>query len=315
MSQIVRVPGDSATGTSINRNGSGTTWLPPNGTARNAQGGTIPQPRIEYVNNLKFDVDYTIQRMGRSGIKSVHLWVIRDQGNWQKVKDFPVNLMPGDKDQTLSLPFQADKEGLYGFYVIPESGAKVRAPDPLKTDQPMIHVEVDTTAPYIKVTGVRVTPGGLRGPLVEITWEVGDRNLMPQAVSLEYSLDKTAVQWKEIKTRLESSQTSEAGRFSGRYSWEVPDENLWKFWVRARAVDKAGNTGEDIWKEEVIVDLDKPAAGINGIRRGEKSSGGTIGTVRPAPETTTPPASLPPAAPVEPESKPIPVIPSVPARP
>ena len=107
--------------------------------------------------------------------------------------------------------------------------------------------------------------------------------------------------------RLDNSLT----RDSGRYVWEVPDENLWKFYVRARAVDKASNTGEHIWSQkdsdgkdkpaEVIVDLETPAASINKVRGGNtpKSGGGSdtapklpgtgTGTDLPKPTGGTPP--------------------------
>jgi hypothetical protein len=134
----------------------------------------------------------------------------------------------------------------------------------------MVLVEVDTGKPHCRIEGVRVTPGGARGPLVEITWRAEDRNLMPQPVSLEYSLDQTAVQWREIKYRLDNNLTKE----TGRYVWEVPDTDLWKFWVRIRATDKAANTGEHVWDREVVIDLTTPAAGVQGVRPGKGPAGG-----------------------------------------
>jgi hypothetical protein len=128
----------------------------------------------------------------------------------------------------------------------------------------MVIVVVDTTKPYVKITGVQVKPGGVRGPLVEFTWEVADANLMPQPVSLEWSLDKSAAKWNEVKYRLDNNLT----RTTGRYGWEVPDEKVWMFWVRARAVDKAANIGEHVWQQEVIVDLTTPAATIDRVRGG-----------------------------------------------
>lgn len=270
VSTVVRVPPDGASGAGLTRPtpGGGPDWV--GGSPAN-----LPQPRIDYVNTLDFQVDYSIQRMGRSGIQAAHLFVLRNQGGWELVKRFETRVMPGDEDKPLSLPYKAKEEGTYGFYIIPESGAGNRAPDPKRDDQPMLYVVVDTTPPYIKITGVQVKKGGTRGPLVEITWEAADPNLMPQPVSLEWSTDKEATKWNEIKYRLGNIPNSTMGRFT----WEVPDEKLWKFWVRARAVDKASNTGEHIWPQEVIVDLEQPAAGI--IR----AKGGN------SPPDTTPPPS------------------------
>jgi hypothetical protein len=255
VSPVVRVPGEPGA----------TVGLPKAGGPALGGNPNLPQTRIDFVSTLEFNVDYTVQRMGRSGVQAAHLFVIKEQGNWELVKRHPVKLMPDDKgSHSLSLPYKAEREGLYGFYVIPESGAGKKSDDPRKDDQPMVQVVVDTTKPYVKITGVQVKPGGVRGPIVEITWEAADPNLMPQPVSLEWSLDKSAAKWNEVKYRLDNNLT----RTTGRFSWEVPDEKLWKFWVRARAVDKAANVGEFVWAQEVIVDLEKPQATIDRVRGG-----------------------------------------------
>jgi hypothetical protein len=282
VSQIARVPPDAASSVALPKTGSAAVdWIPP--------AGSLPQARYDYVNSLDFDVDYTIEKMGRSGVRAAHLFVQKKQGNWEFVKKFDVRLMPSDKDHTISIPYSAKDEGIYGFIVIPESGAGTRASDPKKDDPPMINVVVDKTAPYIRITNVQVRPGGTRGPVVEINWEAADPNLMPDPISLEWSLDPKATKWNEVKYRLKNT----AGQNTGRYVWEVPDENLWKFYLRARAVDRAANTGEYIWSQkdadgkekpvEVIIDLELPSGSINRIRNGA--------TPRPSPPSTpSPPA-------------------------
>ncbi len=285
VSPVVRVPADPGTAVGLPR--AGATWAAGVGSA-------LPQPRCDYVNTLDFDVDYTVQRMGRSGVQAAHLFVQKEQGNWELVKRYPVKLMPDDKGpHALSLPYHADREGVFGFYIIPESGAGKRADDPKKDDPAMVLVVVDTKKPVVQITGVQVKPGGTRGPLVEITWTADDANLMPQPVSLEWSVDKNATKWNEIKYRLDNNLT----RTTGRYSWDVPDEKVWKFWVRARAVDKAANTGEDTWKQEVIVDLEKPAATIHGVRGGGPPGGAPpgapSGTPKPPKEPEKPLGELP----------------------
>lgn len=256
-SVIVRVPGDA-----------GATVGLPKGSGAGAFGGPgLPQPRIDYVKDLDFHVDYTVQKMGRSGVQAAHLFVLKEQGGWELVKRHPVKLMPDDKSHALSLPYKAEREGTFGFFVIPESGAGKRADDPKRDDPPMVLVVVDTTKPKVQLTGVQVKPGGAKGPVVEFTWEASDPNLMPQPVKLEWSVDKSAASWNEVKSRLDNNLTAT----SGRYAWEVPDEKVWKFWVRMSALDKAGNTGEAMWPQEVLVDLEKPSATIDRVRGGPGS--------------------------------------------
>ena len=45
-------------------------------------GASLPTARIDYVNTLKFDVDYAIEQMGPSGVKAAHLFVRKNQGDW-----------------------------------------------------------------------------------------------------------------------------------------------------------------------------------------------------------------------------------------
>jgi len=254
ISPIVRVPGDTGA----------TVGLPKGGTGGSGGFGApgLPQPRIGYVKQLDFHVDYTVQKMGRSGVQAAHLFVLIEQGGWELVKRHPVKLLPDEKSHALSVPYKAEREGTFGFYVIPESGAGKRDDDPKRDDPPMVLVVVDTTKPKVQLTGVQVKPGGAKGPVVEFTWEASDPNLMPQPVRLEWSLDKSAAVWTEVKSQLDNNLTAT----SGRYAWEVPDEKVWKFWVRMSALDKAGNVGEHVWPQEVLVDLVKPSATIDRVR-------------------------------------------------
>ncbi|MBY0460971.1 MAG: hypothetical protein K2V38_26930, partial [Gemmataceae bacterium] len=253
VSRVVRVSPDTpATPVGLPKDGGG--W----GGAAN-----LPQAPINFVNTLEFDIDYTVQKMGRSGIQAAHLFVLREVGDWAKVDRYPVKLMPEDKPpHAFSLKYKADREGTYEFIILPESGAGKRADDPRKGDPSMVLVVVDTTKPKVEITGVQVKPGGVRGPVVEITWTVSDANLMPQPVKLEWAVARDAKQWNEIKYRLDNDLTST----TGRYVWEFGDEKQWKFYVRAQATDKAGNVGEHVWGKEVVVDLETPSATIDKVR-------------------------------------------------
>ena len=266
-SPIVRVPDVGGLGASFPKPGL-PDWPPGNPDPLKAGGGGLPQPRIDYVSGKDVTIEYTIQRMGRYGIKSAHLFVQKPQtGQWELASKTDVNLTPANKEQSLALKYKADREGTYGFYVILESGAGQKADDPRRDDPPMSYVVVDESRPDVKITDVQVRPGG-RGPVVEITWAAVDQNLMANPIKIEYSIDQNAKNWQPITKTPEKNNTS---RTTGRVSWEVPDENLWKFWVRVQATDLAGNVGEAVTEKAVIVDLEKPAAGINRVRGGTGS--------------------------------------------
>lgn len=324
-SAIVRVPGTDAIGTSFPRSVPGATgdWPSNPGSrdpVRPGTGnplGTLPKPRIEYVSSNDITVNYEIQKAGRSGVQAAELYVQKDSGAWQFEKRFTID-PPATIGKTLSMNYRADKEGLYGFFVAPESGARRKAPPPNRDDPPMLYVVVDRTAPYVKITDIRVAPGGSRGPVVEIAWETTDQNLMPDPITLEYSVDKDAAVWKEIKYRLppgtERPDSVGQRRYVGTFKWEVPDETLWKFHVRIRSVDRAGNTGNDQWKNEVIVDLDVPSAGITGVKG---SAGGASRNTDPAPMLPAPvnPIPNPVKRPISLPAQPPSTVPSLPMKP
>lgn len=247
------------------------------------------RPSIDYVNTRNLTVESKLTRVTRSGVKAAHLWVKDDKAGWRKDKEVPVNIGPTSNDTTVRIPYAAQKDGLYGFIVIPVNGAGGKQEDPRPGDGPQILVEVDTEIPHVKVKNVRVSPGGAVGPKVEIEWEAVDKNLMPDPIVLEYAEDRTSAEWKPIAAKIPNT---------GRYVWEVEDKNVWKFYVRAKAVDKASNQGEHVYEKEVLVDLDKPAAAI------ERVHGGGGGGSRPAPSpyqserpSTIPPQSVPSSPP------------------
>ncbi len=305
----VRVPGNGTFGTAFPKGNNGKPDWPPSNPGGNGGLPRPQQPRIEYVSSPDVTVDFTLSKVGRSGVSAFHLYLQnqQDANGWRFIERVPKALQSSDKEQAVALKYKAEKEGLYGFYVVPESGAGYKDDPPAKNESPMLFVVVDWTKPYAKITGVQPRRGGVRGPLVDITWEAVDPNLMPRAISLEYSVDKNAAVWKPISVGLDN----DAGKDTGRHTWEVPDENLWKFWVRIRAVDKAANTGEHIWEKEVIVDLEKPSGVITGVRGGNSSppprendkprDNGPPPTTTPSFPTPKPPTTGAPALPELPE--------------
>lgn len=217
------------------------------------------RPQILYHNTRNLSVESRLTRVTRSGVKTAHLWVNDGKGGWRKDRAQEVSIGPADPDPTVRIPFTAPKDGLYGFIVIPENRAGGMQDPPRANDPAQLLVEVDTERPYVKVKAVRVSPGGLVGPRVEIEWEAQDKNLMPDPMVLEYAEDRAGGDWQKIADKVPNT---------GRYVWEVEDKNLWRFFVRVRAVDKAGNAGEDVYGKEVMIDLEKPAAEIDKVHPG-----------------------------------------------
>lgn len=220
--------------------------------------------KIEYRSTNKLTVRSKVTHITRSGVQAAQLFVQAGTSDWVPAgKKDGLGFTLDTPDPTVEIQYDAPKDGLYGFIIQPISGAGTKADDPRQGDAPQYLVEVDTTPPEILIKNVRVGGGGLNGPLVDIEYVSSDKNEMPEPITLEYSEDKTT--WKRIVDRTANS---------GKYTWEIQDKKLWRFYVRASAVDKAGNSKFDVSKDPILVDLDKPA--------------GTVEQVNPNGQPTTP---------------------------
>lgn len=221
------------------------------------------RPEISYVNSRNLTIESKLTRVTRSGVRAAHLWVNDGKAGWKLAKTEKVAIAATDRDPAVRIQHAVEKDGLYGFIVIPENGAGGKQDDPRPGDPAQFLIEVDTDKPFIKVKGHKVSPGSAVGPRVEIEWEATDKNLWGEPITLEYSTDKAGGPWQPI--------TPGKVRNSGRYVWEVENKDLWRVYVRATALDKASNRSEHVYEKEIVIDLEKPAAVIEKVQGGPPS--------------------------------------------
>jgi hypothetical protein len=260
--------------------------------------------QIDYANTPNLTIETKLTRVTRSGVKEADLWVRDEKSNWRLATKQPVNITPDTPEPTIRIPYQAKKDGQYGFIVVPVNGAGGKQPDPRPGDPAQMLVYVDTEAPVVKVSSVRVSPGGVRGPRVEIEWSVVETNLLPSPIVIEYAATKNAPDrdWKPV--------TDQPLPNTGRYIWEVEDKALWRFYVRVRAMDKAANSGAGVYDKQVLIDLETPQAVIEKVQGGAPSAKHESDRMPMTPET--PPAPAPVRSKVKPaKSSPAPVAPHV----
>jgi hypothetical protein len=201
-----------------------------------------PDANIHLVNSLHLRLNYEIADQGRSGISKVELWYTQDPGcrRWQKLNDFAGEVRP--------LEFNVSGEGLYGFTIIPRSGANLAQHEPQPGEQPQMWVEVDLTKPVVRLGRTDVGRGPEAGFLT-ITWTASDKNLGANPIRISYA-EQLAGPWTPIlQTNLENT---------GRYQWKYPDNIPVRFYVRVEAIDRAGNIGAAESTEPVLVDLAIP---------------------------------------------------------
>jgi hypothetical protein len=212
--------------------------------------------KYEYRNTNQLNVKSRITHITRSGVIAAQLFVQNNSPDWVtgKKKD-GLNFNMDSPNPTVEIDYAAPADGLYGFIIQPISGAGSKAEDPRPGDAPQYIVVVDTKVPEMTIRDIRIGGGGLNGPLVEIEYLSKDENEANEPITLEYSIDGKN-EWKPIVAKTANT---------GRYTWEITDKKLWRFYVRATAVDLAGNSKIDMTKEPVLVDLDRPAGTVDQV--------------------------------------------------
>jgi hypothetical protein len=202
-------------------------------------------PNVRMVNSKHISLDYDIQEVGPSGV-IVELWYTQDGRSWQKYKE------QRDPPKPYIFTFDVAGEGLYGFTLVVRSGVGLGGRPPQVGDTPQVWVEVDLTAPTVQVMNVDVGRGQDAGNLT-ILWTARDKNLARQPINISYC-EQPGGPWTPIATQVENT---------GRYVWRMPPQGVpFKFRVRVDAIDRAGNTGNAEWNQDVIVDLKVPKINI-----------------------------------------------------
>ena len=239
-------------------------------TGGSPTGPMIETSRAQVINSLRFDLNYQVEQRGPSGISRVDLWVTRDDGKswvWWSQHDgreaaVKVNLGTSSNSQP---------EGLYGFRLVPVSGAGLSEATPVANDAPDMRVVVDVTAPVVKIFPAIADPSAPDALMLQ--WEATDKNFGDDPISLEWC-DTPSGPWKPVATALSSDAPNGLGVMAkrlpntGRYSWHVPTGLPPRVYLKVTAKDAAGNTTEQVTREPILIDLTKPRAKITGIGTG-----------------------------------------------
>lgn len=206
---------------------------------------SLEAPR-RLVNSKKISLQYQVRNAGPSGVALVEVWRTSDGRKWEKFA----------QQENARPPFvvEVEKEGLYGFILIPRSGVGLSRKAPVDGESPQLWVEVDLSSPQIKLLEPVVGTGRDNGKLT-INWTAQDRNLGPDPITISYA-EETNGEWKPIASRI---------RNTGKFTWQMPPKTPYRFLIRVHAIDRAGNVGSDQTLHPVVVDLATPETVILGV--------------------------------------------------
>lgn len=201
------------------------------------------------VNTRAFNLNYQVEEVGPSGVGAVEFFITEDGGQkWFRY----------GPDADLQSPFKIEvpREGTYGFQVRVKSGVGLVADPPRPGEVPAVTVTVDETPPSATLQPPSQTAGA-KSPVVQFRWAVEDANpLKAKAIDLEYATSPEGP-WTPIATGIDDQ---------GGYDWAAESPPPGKTFVRLTARDAAGNVGQAVTAEPIVVDLTRPTARITDIQ-------------------------------------------------
>ena len=200
--------------------------------------------KVMFVKNKTFQLHYTLdsQTVGPSQVASVDIWKLHGGQGWRKCTK------PGQPIGPATVTVEA--AGRWGFRLIPRSGVGRADPDPQPGDTPDIWVEVDDKQPRVQVTNVTVTPEADGGYLT-VYWTADDAFLRAMPITI-YLAAPQGGDWVAVAKDLPNN---------GNWRQKIEDLKLnsrYEFALKVSAIDEAGNTGENQWRDTVKMDLKIP---------------------------------------------------------
>lgn len=200
------------------------------------------------VNSTRFTIDYQVDQIGRSGLKSVELFMTRDTRTW----------IPYGRDDDKTTPFIVDvtQQGLYGLSLVCRNNADLGDDPPAPGDTPQIWVEVDITPPQIDLPQP-IPNRGTDAEILTIRWNAQDRQqLAEKPISIFYSEDGKT-QWQSIASNVPNTS---------QFDWHMPKDVPFKFHLRIEARDQAGNVGREETVRPVLIDFSRPRPKILSVK-------------------------------------------------
>jgi hypothetical protein len=201
-------------------------------------------PGTKVVKANVFNIGYSLDQVGPSGVGGVDLFITEDNGRtWFTYGS--------DPDRKSPFTVRVEHGGQFGFAIRARNGIGLSDDPPRNGHPPEILVVVDQIAPRPKL-GTLTQGQGLTHNQVQFSWVLVDADLpeLPVMISRAYS---PTGPWEPISGWVENS---------GRYIWTVEQSIDRPIYIRLEARDLAGNIGKADSDQPLQIDLMRPTARI-----------------------------------------------------
>lgn len=198
------------------------------------------------INKTRFNLDYDITSVGRSGVGTVELWATRNRGaDWY--------LLAKDNDNITPIAVEVSEDGVYGLKLVVENGAGIGGRRPVPGEAPASWLVLDRTAPIgeLKSAEIRVDTSI---PQMRLHWVCSDDYPSPTPVALYWSRDGQEP-WSLIADQLPPI---------GDYLWTMPNDVPARIIIKMEMQDKAGNVNSSM-SRPIAADAFSPQGYIRGI--------------------------------------------------
>jgi hypothetical protein len=230
--------------------------------------GTSGLPPVRLVNSRQVKLDFSVSKLGRSGLGGVDVYVTADDGTtWARAPGEPTVSLPAATEAGTSEPLTGsvavtlEREGVvYGFALVVKNKAGVGRPAPKPGEPPQVRLELDATRPAAELFAPRPAPGQPNTLL--LAWMATDRNLADNPVSLE---------WAEARHGPWHAIGAEPLPNSGRHAWALPEGMPVRVYLRLSVRDRAGNVAVALTSEPTLLDSEPPVSQITGVEGGSKA--------------------------------------------
>ncbi len=196
---------------------------------------------IVTVKSRDIEISYSVHQAARP-IERIDLWVTEDRAeSWQH---YGV-----ETSGTTATRFHADRDGVYGFFLVLRNSAGPSSKPPRSGQEPHQWALIDSAPPLVQIRQVRIIDHKPpRDAVLVVSWTAFDDHLGDRPISLYF---QTTAQpgW-----RLMAARVADVGRFD----WTVPRDLRGRITVKIEMTDRAGNTASDT---SIPVLLDSPVTG------------------------------------------------------
>lgn len=208
--------------------------------------------KVQCLSSSRLSIAYQAAMEGGRATQ-VDVYVTDDQGRtWRRFASQRPNAGLNEDVQPKSgtLGFEAESDGLYGFFIVLHNAAGASSPPPEAGTAPQQWIRVDREAPLVQILEVRPDERFDLNRDLTIRWTVEDVDLPDRPVSLHYRSEQT----KSYRSIAESLGASSS------YRWTIPDDLHAPIEIKVTAVDRAGNVGRSILSEVAFEATSHPPA-------------------------------------------------------